>query len=83
MRMNCIAAAVQLIIHVASLPVHSVSHIGADVAYGADIHLCHQASTRQRMIQYAQDQDFFFKAYADGFDKMGALGYKDKDLSEL
>jgi hypothetical protein len=53
------------------------------VAYGADIHLCHQASTRQRMIQYAQDQDFFFKAYADGFDKMGALGYKDKDLSEL
>lgn len=49
----------------------------------ADIYLCNQASTRQRMIQYARDQDFFFKAYADGFDKLGALGYKEKDLSVL
>jgi hypothetical protein len=80
------AAAVQFITrwswHVASAVVCCPTFM-ALLLHAADIHLCHQASTRQRMVQYAHDQDFFFKAYADGFDKLGALGYKAKDLSEL
>lgn len=49
----------------------------------ADKFLCNQASTRQRMVQYANDQAFFFAKYADAFQKLGALGYGPNDLRVL
>ena len=41
----------------------------------ADIFLCTQATTRTRMLKYATDEPFFFKSYAAGLTKMGALGW--------
>jgi hypothetical protein len=32
------------------------------------------------MVKYANDQAFFFKAYADGFAKLAGLGYFNSDL---
>jgi len=49
----------------------------------ADVFLCHQPETRQRMVEYALDQDFFFSKYTQGFDKMATLGYKQSELFTL
>lgn len=49
----------------------------------SDVYLCQQPQTRQRMVQYAQDKNFFFSAYADGFAKLSSLGYADSALAVL
>ena len=49
----------------------------------SDIALCQDTSTRQRMVNYAQDQDYFFIKYKDVFLKLATLGFKNKGLVYL
>lgn len=49
----------------------------------SDKFLCSQPSTRQRMVQYAKDEAFFFAKYSELFTKMADLGYADGTLTPL
>jgi hypothetical protein len=46
----------------------------------SDKALCQDPMTRQRMVLYAQDQEFFFFRYKATFLKLATLGLKAKDL---
>lgn len=47
------------------------------------MHLCRQPSTRQRMVQYANSEAFFFSKYSDAFQNLAFLGYRNNDLRVL
>jgi hypothetical protein len=49
----------------------------------SDKALCQDTSTRQRMVGYANDQDFFFSKYKDVFLKLATLGFRKKGLVYL